>query len=262
MYAETPARPDAARWLAGNPAVSTVDAELRLFCFAHAGGGAAVFRPLRPLLAPRVDVVPIVLPGRESRVHELPYRRMEQLLDPLCAAIGPYLDRPFALLGHSLGSIVAYEVARRFPPACLIVSGRRAPRSVTARRLFSSLPDGEFLTEIGRLGGTPPEVLEQTQLIRMLMPALRADFELNEAYRALPGPGLSCPLVAYMGADDPEVTRAELLGWHEETAGEFTLRVFPGGHFYLKDGRPDVSSALRQDLARHGLRHRASAPAW
>jgi medium-chain acyl-[acyl-carrier-protein] hydrolase len=223
---------------------------MRLFCFAHAGGGAAIFRPWRPLLAPHVDALPVILPGRESRVRELPYRRMEQLLDPLCEAIEPYLDRPYAFFGHSLGSIVAYEVARRFTPRCLVVSGRRAPRSATTRRLFSSLPDGEFLAEIGQLGGTPPEVLEQTQLIRMLMPALRADFELNEAYRVLPGPRLTCPLIAYMGTDDPEVDAAELLAWHEESAGEFTMRVFPGGHFYLMGGRTDVSSALRQDLAR------------
>ncbi|GAA3452388.1 thioesterase II family protein [Dactylosporangium matsuzakiense] len=254
MYTDMRLLPDSARWLAGSADPAGSDAAVRVFCFAHAGGGSAIFRPWRSLLGPGVEVCPVVLPGRESRVRELPYRRMEQLLDPLCQAIEPYLDRPFAFLGHSLGSIIAFEVARRFPPAGLVVSGRRAPRLATARRLFSSLPDGEFLTAIGHLGGTPPEVLRETQLIRMMMPALRADFELNEAYAVLPGPRLGCPLIAYVGVEDPEVSRAELLAWQEETTGEFTMRVFRGGHFYLKgdrgDDRSDVTSALRQDLAR------------
>lgn len=246
----------ASRWIAGDAGVSTDSATVRLFCFAHAGGGAAAYRPWRQALAPGVDVRPVVLPGRESRVRELPYRRVEQLLDPLCEALEPYLDRPYAFFGHSLGSILAYEVARRLSagpgrgPELLVVSGRRAPRLPTERRLFSTLPDEDFLAALGGLGGTPPEVLGEAQLLQMLLPTLRADFELNESYRTLPGPRLRCPVAAYMGADDPEVGPGELLAWQGETAGEFTLRVFPGGHFYLKDEGAGVLGALRQDLAR------------
>ena len=246
----------ATRWLGGDAGVSTEHATARLFCFPHAGGGAVFFRPWRRLLAPGVDVRPVVLPGRESRVRELPYRRVEQVLDPLCAALRPYLDRPYVLFGHSLGAVLAYEVARRLSagpgraPALLLVSGRRAPHLPTTRRLFCTLPDAEFLTALGGLGGTPPEVLDAPELVRLLLPTLRCDFELNEYYRPLPGPGLDCPVAAYMGADDPEVDRPELLGWHRETTGEFTMRVFPGDHFYLKGERPDVSTALQQDLTR------------
>jgi medium-chain acyl-[acyl-carrier-protein] hydrolase len=239
-----------ARWFGGDAGVDTRQATVRLFCFAHAGGGAAFFRPWRIGLAPEIDVRPVILPGRESRFREAPYQRIEQLLDPLCAALEPLLDLPYAFFGHSLGAIVAFEVARRFDPACVVVSGRRAPRAPNNRRLFRSLPDAEFLAAVGGLGGTPPEILGQPDLIRVLMPALRGDFELNETYRPLPGPRLSCPLAAYMGAGDPEVGRPELLGWHEETTNEFTMRVFAGGHFYLKGGRADVTSALRHDLVR------------
>jgi medium-chain acyl-[acyl-carrier-protein] hydrolase len=262
MYAEGQLRTDVApasegsRWFGGTAGVSAEHAAVRLFCFAHAGGGATFFRPWRLALAPDIDVLPVILPGRESRLRELPYRRVEQLLEPLCAALEPHLDRPYALFGHSLGSIVAYEVARRLSagggpgPAGLLVSGRRAPRLATSRRPFCGLPDAEFLAALGGLGGTPPEVLDEPELVRMLLPALRGDFELNESYAALPGPRLRCPIVAAMGAADPEVDRTELLGWHEETSGDFTMRVFAGGHFYLKGDRPDVRTALRQDLER------------
>ncbi|HEX6969595.1 MAG TPA: alpha/beta fold hydrolase [Micromonosporaceae bacterium] len=243
------------RWVPA-PSGDVSQAVLRLFTFAHAGGGAAFFRPWRSALAPRIDVRPVLLPGRESRIRELPYRRMEQLLDPLCAALEPYLDLPYAFFGHSMGSIVAYEVARRFSaraavgPVCVLVSGRRAPRLPATRRLFCTLSDDEFTAEVGRLNGTPPEVLGQPELLRLLLPALRADFELNEMYQPLPGRGLRCPLVAYLGVDDPEADPPELLAWRSETSGEFVLRLFSGDHFYLRNGRPDVLSAVRADLDR------------
>ncbi|RKT17082.1 medium-chain acyl-[acyl-carrier-protein] hydrolase [Streptomyces sp. 1114.5] len=246
----------ASAWLPGGAGAAGEGAAVRLFCFAHAGGGASAYRPWRAAAPPGVEVRPVVLPGRESRVRELPFRRVEQLLDPLCEALEPFLDRPYAFFGHSLGSLLAYEVARRFSagpgrgPELLVVSGRRAPRLPTDRRLFSTLPDAEFLAAMAGLGGTPPEVLGEPQLLNLMLPTLRADFELNETYRPLAGPRLRCPIAAYMGADDPEVSAPELLAWSGETTGEFTMRVLPGGHFYLKDEPDDVLGAVRQDLAR------------
>src|SRR5207248_8845331 len=104
---------DPGRWFGGTVGTSSDDARVRLFCFPHAGGGSAFFRPWRLALAPDVEVRPVVLPGRESRVHELPYRRIEQLLDPLCTALEPYVDRPYGFFGHSLRAVLAVEVARR-----------------------------------------------------------------------------------------------------------------------------------------------------
>ncbi|MEV6118579.1 alpha/beta fold hydrolase [Streptomyces sp. NPDC052109] len=251
-------------WLGGDAGVAADPAAPRLFCFAHAGGGASAYRPWRLSMAPDVDVRPVVLPGRESRMRELPYRRVEQVIDPLCEALEPHLDRPYALFGHSLGSILAYEVARRFTgragrePRLLIVSGRRAARLPARRRPYSALGDDAFLGAVGALGGTPPELLHEGQLLRLMLPTLRADFELNETYRTLPGPRLRCPVAAYMGTADPEVDRAGLLAWGEETTAEFTMRVFAGGHFYLKDEADEVRAALRQDLAR--VMRRDSAP--
>ncbi|NJC72073.1 thioesterase [Planosporangium thailandense] len=247
---------EATRWIVGDGPQAAGGALVRLFCFAHAGGGAAFFRPWRTALAPTVDVRPVLLPGREARLDEPPYRRIEQLVDPLCAALSPQLDAPYALFGHSMGAAVAFEVARRLTdagrpgPICLLVSGRQAPRAVSARRTLWTLPDDDFVAAVGRMGGTPPEVLGEPDLLQMFLPALRADFELSETYRPLPGGRLRCPVVAYMGVDDPEVDRNGLLRWHEETSGAFTLRLFAGDHFYLKGGRADVLSAVRHDLQR------------
>lgn len=244
--------------MAGPADDQAADAGIRLFCFPHAGGGPSFFRAWRQALAPDIDVRPVLLPGRESRLRELPYRRVEQLIDPLCSALLPYLDRPYALFGHSMGSIVAYEAARRLArrtgrvPFRLLVSGRRAPELPSRRRSFSALPEKDFLTALATLNGTPPEVLGQPQLVQLLLPALRADFELNETYQPLPGPMLDCPLTACMGLDDPEVDPVELLAWRAVTTADFTLRIFGGDHFYLRDGRPDVLSALRLDCVGAG----------
>ncbi|HLH58914.1 MAG TPA: alpha/beta fold hydrolase [Streptosporangiaceae bacterium] len=247
------------RWVvddgrAGDSGAAAHQPGVDLFCFPHAGGGPSFFRPWRAALAPEVAVHRILLPGREGRLEEPPFRHITELAGPLCAALEPHLDRPYALFGHSMGAVVAYEVARWFSrpgrtaPACLIVSGRRAPGLGTDRRRLSDLPDGEFLAEVGRLNGIPPEVLGEPELLDMLLPALRADFELAETYQPLPGGGLDCPVTAYLSTGDPEVDDAGVLPWQEVTAGKFAMRVFRGDHFYLKAGRPDVLDAIRADV--------------
>jgi surfactin synthase thioesterase subunit len=227
---------------------------IQLFCFAHAGGGPALFRPWRNKLAPEVMVRPVLLPGRESRLSEKPFRRMADLIGPLCEALEPQLAQEYALFGHSMGALIAYEVARRFcagtrpGPACLLVSGR-APRPRTGRRQVHGLPDDEFLAEVKRLNGIPPEILDEPDLIGMVLPVLRADYQLAETYWPLPGGQLRCPVTAYLGTSDPDVDEQEMLRWKEVTTGEFAMRVFRGDHFYLKGDRPDVLNAVREDLS-------------
>lgn len=249
-----------ARWVVDDGHAEDFDAVQQLFCFAHAGGGPSFFRPWRAPLAPEIAVRRVLLPGREWRLEEPPFRHITELVGPLCAALEPYLDQPYALFGHSMGAVVALEVARWFcassragaagpmGPSCLIVSGRRAPRLACSRRRLSELPHDEFVAEVGRLNGIPPEVLNEPELLDMLLRALRADFELAETYQPLPGGRLDCPVTAYLGTGDPEVEYASVLPWREVTTGEFAIRVFRGDHFYLKGGRPDVLDAIRADV--------------
>ncbi|MFE3599905.1 thioesterase II family protein [Streptomyces sp. NPDC059096] len=218
-------------------------APVRLFCFAHAGGGSTLFLPWRRMLAPDIDVVPIVLPGRERRYHETPYTRMSDLVEDLVPALEPLLDRPYALFGHSMGAMVAYEAAQRLRPApgMVFVSGRRVPGGTGVRHL---LGDREFLEVLTGLGGTPSAVLDSPDLANLFLPSLRADFRLVETYQPTSTPPLACPVTALTGDADPEVDPAQMARWADLTAGGFSLHVFPGDHFYLK-GLPE---SLRRTL--------------
>lgn len=231
-------------------------APARLFCFAHAGGGSGFFRPWREALLPEVELCPVVLPGRETRIREQPMTRVASVVAALCEALPPYLDRPFALFGHSLGSVLAYETARALEaaglgtPRCLFVSGRRAPHLPARHRPLHPLPEGDFLREVVRLNGTPADILREPGLLRLFLPVLRADFTLNETYAPLPGAPLSCPVSAFVGESDPEAAADEMAGWRETTAHGFSLRIFRGDHFYLKENAAELLAALLADLRR------------
>ncbi len=169
-------------------------------------------------------------------------------------ALQPALDRPFAFFGHSMGGLVAFEVARRLreqgqSPVHLFVSASRAPQLVREDRPIHVLPDHEFMDELRRLNGTPEEVLEHGELMGLLLPMIRADFTALETYRHVPGPPLDCPITALGGADDPSVGRTELQAWQRQTRAAFTLHLFPGDHFYLNSAEPAVLALVARALA-------------
>lgn len=253
----TPVRPAAAAgatpWLAYRRPAPNV--ALRLFCFPYAGGGASVYQRWAETLPGMIEVCPVQLPGRERRIAEPAFTSVDALVREMVPALEPLMDRPFALFGHSMGAVVAYEAARALreagrEPVRLFVSGRRAPTVPDPAPPLHALPDAEFADELRRLGGTPEELLAHREVMEMLLPTLRADMALCETYRHHPAAPLACPVTALGGVDDPELGAAELDPWSQETTGAFVRRMFPGGHFFVNTARPQLLRAVAGDLVR------------
>ncbi|MDA8018147.1 MAG: alpha/beta fold hydrolase [Thermoanaerobaculia bacterium] len=238
-------------WLA-RP-VSLQNSRSLLFCIPHAGAGSVFFRGWRTVLAPEISVWPVLLPGRESKIGEPPATRVVELVEPLLQAILGEIDRPYALFGHSMGSVIAYELARSLtaaghPPQRLFVSGRPAPQLGASLRGTAALSDDEFVDLLHGLNGTPREVLDNPELLEIFLPTLRADFELNESFEPAPGPRLACGVSAFVGLDDPEVSSEHVEAWREVTTGPFEFRAFPGDHFFHQGPPGELVEAIRRPL--------------
>jgi medium-chain acyl-[acyl-carrier-protein] hydrolase len=229
-------------------------AKLRLFCFAYAGGGASVFREWSKVLPAEIEVCAVQLPGRETRLREPAITRLQPLVAAISQAIAPICDRPFALFGHSMGSLVSYEVAHCLHrhtglyPAHLFVSGARAPHLPDPDPPIHALPQTEFLQELKQFNGTPIAVLENTELMELLLPTLRADFEVLETYTYQEHPPVSCPISACGGTDDHTVSSEQLAVWQIHTNNRFSLRFFPGDHFFIHSARLSLLSYICEQL--------------
>jgi pyochelin biosynthesis protein PchC len=235
------------RWHAG-PA-----SRLTLICLPHAGGSAGFYRPWAALMPPEVELVGIQYPGREDRFDDPGSADMSELVTAVADAVLPLLDRPYALFGHSMGSAVAWEVAHELNrrgalgPRRLFASGRAAPgRAVTGQ--LHRQNDDVLCAELGRLGGTSREVLDDPGLRSLILGAVRHDYRIIETYRPDRRPPLSCPIHVLTGSADPELgeerSRDRAGGWADLTTARTEVRVFPGDHFYLTPGRREVVSTV------------------
>jgi medium-chain acyl-[acyl-carrier-protein] hydrolase len=228
---------------------------LGLFCFPYAGGGASLFRDWVGALGGTVEVCPVQFPGREGRFQEPAFTRLVTLVDSLVDSLDPHLDRPFALFGHSLGALVAFEFARRLRvdgrpgPAHLFASGCRAPQVARAEPWVHTLPDTVFRDEMRRLGGTPPEILDDHELMDLLLPTLRADFALYETYVYADDRPLTCPFSVLGGRDDDMIRRSNLDAWRAQTTAPFRRHILPGSHFFLRSARPLLLAKIGRVLS-------------
>jgi medium-chain acyl-[acyl-carrier-protein] hydrolase len=186
------------------------------------------------------------------------------LVEVLAKSLRPKLDRPFAFFGHSLGSLVAFELSRRLKrdyglePTRLFVSGCGAPQIPAPRKILHTLPPAEFRKELHRLNGTPAAVLDNDELMELLLPTLRADFSLCETYTYFAEPPLTCPITVLGGLSDDTVRHQDLDAWREQTTGPFRLHLLPGDHFFLHSARPLLISTLAQ----HFLEASYAPTAW
>lgn len=234
---------------------SSTAPRLRLFCFPYAGGGPSAFRRWIAHFPQDVECCLVQLPGKESRVLEPPVRRMEGLVDAIHSAIEPLLDRPFAFFGHSMGGKVSFELARKLRreggprPLKLFISATRAPSVPDPDPPVGHLPDHDFVAEIQvRYDAIPKDVLENPELLELVLPGLRADFEVMETHVSSEEPPLDVPITCIGGREDHRVGDAGLAAWAEETGADFELRMFQGDHFYIQGNEAEFLPYIRSEL--------------
>jgi medium-chain acyl-[acyl-carrier-protein] hydrolase len=226
----------------------------RLICFTYAGGAATIYRDWSNRLPPSIEVHAFQFPGHGNRLSEPLFKRVQPLVESTAQELMPYLEGSFAFFGHSMGAIVSFELAQLLRqenqpgPSHLFLSGRPSPHLIEKETPTYDLPDTEFIEELRRMQGTPNEVLEHPELMSVLSPILRADLEVCQTYEYEPRPPLNCPITAFGGIQDEDVSREQLEGWRDYTTSSFAVRMFPGNHFFLHTAAPVLLRMVAQDL--------------
>jgi len=239
-----------------SPRTTAHDARVRLFCLPHAGSGTSAYNLWKRLLPAFVDVCPIHIPGRESRLAEPSIMDSPTLIAGITTALAGHLDLPYAIFGHSMGSLLALDLALSLrasgqpQPIYLFVSGRNATHVPIRQSELHRLPDADLLEALAiRYNGLPHEILDTPELLDLYLPILRADLTLLETHRYAPQPPLDCPIAAFAGADDRNVTPEGLAAWGDHTTAAFETRLFDGGHFYLTGpSRPALLELIAKRL--------------
>lgn len=227
-----------------------------VLCLPYAGAGTAVYRGWDELLAPVGRPWLVRLPGRETRIREACGTDLRELARQLAAALAPHLRPPYALVGHSMGALLAFETAHELtdayglPPGRLVVSARPAPHLPGELPPIAGMPDEEFVAALdSRYGGVPAAMRADPDFLRLFLPVLRADVTALETYRPAVRPPLACPIAAVRPRADHTVRPADLLAWREHTSGGLTPYEVAGGHFYLTADRGVLPAVVVAELA-------------
>lgn len=251
-------------------------ARLRLFCFPFGGAGASIFRSWANDLPSEVELCSIQLPGRESRLKEPPIERIELVIDALSQTLVPYLDRPFAFFGYSLGGLIGFELARRLRrqhglvPVRVSVAAFPAPHlpNPVVTALSTNDPQRDFQLDVtdqallSRYHMLPEPILADTEALQALLPAIAGDFRIVQHYTYHKDAPLTCPVSAFCGMQDEVVSREEVAAWHQHTSGAFTLQTFAGNHMFFETERQSLLQAISRDLLQYlALDPSVSSPA-
>ncbi len=226
-------------------------ARLRLFCFPYAGGGTAIYRQWHQWLPPDIEVAAVQLPGREWRIQEPLLESMPAMAADACNAIGHLLDKPYALLGTSVGGTLVFEIARELrrrglpQPVCLVPLAVGAPHTPEST-LYHTMSEDELIAELRSFGVMSDEFLANKELLQLALPILKADCYAHETYAYNDEPPFDFPIWVYGGTGDETVARERLDAWGEHTTADSHTHMIPGGHLFI-DEMPDM---LMQSLVR------------
>jgi medium-chain acyl-[acyl-carrier-protein] hydrolase len=222
-------------------------ARARLICIPYAGGGAWSYRAWAPQLPDGVELLSVQLPGREDRLMEPPYNDVHTLVAELAGALEPELALPYALFGHSMGALIAFELVRELrrrgaPPASqLLASGYRAPQVPCRMPPIHELDDDAFVDEVvRRYDAVPPAARESKELMELVLPGLRGDISVCDTYVYSEDEPLPCSITAIGGTEDDNVSRQDLEAWARQTSASFACHMLPGGHFFLQTAQEQV----------------------
>ncbi|MEE1927327.1 thioesterase domain-containing protein [Streptomyces sp. TRM 70351] len=243
-------------WLRPHPVRGGTPATARLVCLPHAGGTASAFAGWPARLPPGVEMLAVQYPGRQDRLAEPVVTDMHEMADRLAAELRGLLDLPMTLFGHSMGSGLAYEVAGRleresgFVMNRLFVSARTAPHRIDGEHRHR-LTDEELVAAMRHLGGPDAAVYDHPQLLPLILPPLRSDLRLLDAYLPDDVTPLKAPVTAFGGDRDDTCPVAGLSAWQDATAETLEVRSFPGGHHYLRENEEAVVEAVSPALLPH-----------
>jgi len=233
-----------------NPKAAT-----RLFIFPYAGGGPTAFWKWAAGFPDHLETWIVHYPGRGSRYNESPVKEIGVLVEGLSQAIRSFLEKPFVFFGHSLGGLIAFELIRSLrqenlpEPNILFISACGAPQTPDSHAPIHGLPNAEFLEALKGLKGIPAEVLDHTEIMDLLLPILRADFEAVERYNYKPNvPLLDCPIFAFGGDDDQRVSHTSLESWADQTNSTFRSKYFPGGHFFINNKKDAIIQSITDEI--------------
>ncbi|MFN8400209.1 MAG: thioesterase domain-containing protein [Anaerolineales bacterium] len=226
-------------------------ATVRLFLFPYAGGAPSSFNKWASEFPNHIEVNTVHYPGRGSRYNEPLIKELSVLVEEIKNAIQTELDKPFFFFGHSLGAVLAFELARRInpQPQILFVSACGAPHVPNPNRPIHNLPDSEFIKSLQDLNGLPAEVSNNAELMELLLPTLRADFEAIENYQYTSNEHqLKCPVIAFGGVEDTHVSSQHLEAWRQLTSGSFKSQYFSGDHFFINAARQSLIASMISEI--------------
>lgn len=227
-------------------------AKLRLFCFPYAGGQAAIYFPLARLLPEQIELVAVQLPGRGNRMFEPALASAADIAAAVAPGIQSLADKPFALLGYSNGCLQAYEVAHRLARQVnfkhVFMAARSAPQLAIKREPIHLLADPQFKQELAMLGGTPKELLAYHELMELMLPTLRADFQLGYEYECPPVPAVATRLTTIAGRFDKDVAIENVQAWQQLFAADGQHHVINGDHFFINTHLAEMAQIITQTL--------------